>query len=249
MNKLILLVSILAITFNGFTQNDSITVKERKNIIRWNLTPMAIVGPKSLVFGYERVLKNNQSISLNVGYLEMAPRVNEMGETVQLIGDVKRGGFDVSLDYRFYFKNRNKFPAPDGLYWGPFASIYNLTFQGQSNVYDDSGSKINTVGLDVGLTMYSLGAQLGYQFIIKDRFSVDLMLMGPSFTQYAFKMEFDAAVALDPNDPFYIGMEKLFNKLVPGSAIVLDGAQFNARTNTEFSFFGFRYGVQVGYVF
>ena len=249
MNRLVLIVSLMVLAVSGWSQEDSLTVKERKNIIRWNITPMAVIGPKSIVLGYERLLKNNQSISLNVGYLEMAPRVNEEGETVQLFGDVKRGGFDVSLDYRFYFKNRNKFPAPDGLYWGPYASIYNLTFEGQSNVFDDNGNKINTVGLDVGLTMYNVGAQLGYQFIIKDRFSIDLMLMGPSFTRYSFKMDFDADVALDPDDPFYIGMEKLLGKLIPGSEIVLDGAEFDATSNTKFSYVGFRYGVHVGYVF
>ena len=249
MNRLLLLVALVGISVSVWSQDDSVTVKERKNIIRWNITPMAVVGPKSLVLGYERVLKNNQTISLNVGYLEMAPRLNEAGEVVQLFGDVKRGGFDVSLDYRFYFKNRNKFPAPDGLYWGPYASIYNLTFEGQSKVFDDNGLQTNTVGIDMGVTMYSFGAQLGYQFIIKDRFSIDLMLMGPSFTKYVFKMDFDAAVALDPNDPFYIGMEKLLSTLIPGSEIILDGAEFNAKTNTEFSYVGFRYGVQVGYVF
>jgi hypothetical protein len=249
MNKLVLLMILSGLSFVGMAQTDSSMVRERKNIIRWNVTPMAVVGPKSFVLGYERVLKNNQTISLNVGYLEMAPRVNSEGETVQLFGDVKRGGFDVSLDYRFYFKGRNKYPAPDGLYWGPYTSIYNLTFEGASNVFDDQGNQINTVGMDMGLTMYSLGAQLGYQFIIKDRFSIDLMLMGPSFTRYAFKMNFDAAVALDPDDPFYIGLEKLLSTLVPGSEIILDGAEFSATSNTKFSYVGFRYGLQLGYVF
>lgn len=249
MNRIILLVTLVAISISGIAQNDSTKTKERRNIIRWNVTPMAVVGPKSLVFGYERVLKNNQAFSLNIGYLEMAPRVNSAGETVQLFGDVKRGGFDISLDYRFYFKNRNKYPAPDGLYWGPFTSIYHLTFEGKSNVFDNVGNQVNTVGIDMGLTMYNVGVQLGYQFIIKDRFSIDLMLLGPSFTQYAFKMNFDAAVALDPDDPFYIGFEKLLSTLVPGSEVILDGAEFNATTNTNFSYVGFRYGLQLGYVF
>lgn len=249
MNKLVIFITLISASITGFSQKDSVNIKKRKNIIRWNITPMAVIGPKSIVLGYERVLKNNQSISLNVGYLEKSPRVNKEGDIVQLFGDVKRGGFDVSLDYRFYFKNRNKYPAPDGLYWGPYASIYNLTFEGQSNVFDNNGNQINTVGIDAGLNMYNLGIQLGYQFIIMDRFSIDLILMGPSFTQYAFRMEFDAEVALDPNDPFYIGMEKFLSTILPGSEIILDGANFNAKSNTNFSFFGFRYGVHVGYVF
>ena len=249
MNKLLLLTVFIGLSITGIAQKDSVKVKERKNIIRWNITPMAVIGPKSFVFGYERVLKNNQSISVNIGYLELAPRTNKEGEIVQLFGEVDKGGFDFSIDYRFYFKNRNKFPAPDGLYWGPYASVYNLNFAGKTNVYNDNNVQINTVDVDASLTMYSLGMQLGYQFIIKDRFSVDLMLMGPSFTRYSFDMKFDAAVALDKDDPFYIGMEKLLSNLIPGSEVILDGADFNVQSNTKFNFVGFRYGVQIGYVF
>ncbi|MFT6323381.1 MAG: hypothetical protein ACJAWO_000933, partial [Halieaceae bacterium] len=183
MNKFILFTILIGWSLNGISQSDSIQVIERKNIIRWNVTPMLLIGPKSIVLGYERVLKSNQTISVNIGYLEMASRTNEMGEAVQLFGDVDRGGFDLAVDYRFYFKQRNKYPAPDGLYWGPYASIYNLTFAGQSNVFDENANLINTVGIDADIMMYNLGVQLGYQFIIKDKFSIDLMLMGPSFTR------------------------------------------------------------------
>jgi len=249
MNKLVLLVTLVGFSISAMAQNDSTEVRERRNIIRWNVTPMAVIGPKSIVLGYERVLKNGQSISVNVGYLEMAPRVNDEGETVQLFGDVKRGGFLVSLDYRFYFKNRNKFPAPDGLYWGPYASIYNLRFDGVSKVFDNTGNQVNTVGINANLNMYNFGIQLGYQFIIKKRFSVDLMLMGPSFTRYSLDLGFEADIALDPDDPFYQGMEKLLNRLVPGAGVILDGADYNVKSNTAFNFIGYRYGVQIGYVF
>jgi len=249
MNRILLLAVFVGITMNGMSQDDSTKVQERKNIIRWNITPMALVGPKSIVLGYERVLRNGHSISFNAGYLEMAPRVNEKGETVQLFGDVKRGGYLVSVDYRLYFKNRNKFPAPDGLYWGPYASIYNLSFEGKSKVFDNSGVQINTVGINADLNMYNFGLQLGYQFIIKKRFSLDLMLMGPSFTRYSLGLGFDADVALDPDDPFYQGMEKLLNKLVPGAGVILDGADFDVKSKTAFSYFGYRYGIQIGYVF
>jgi len=249
MNKIILIAILFGFSLNGWSQEDSTKVVEHKNIIRWNLTPMIVVGPKSVVIGYERVINSSQAISLNVGYLELAPRTNVDGEKIQFFGDVKRGGFDVTLDYRFYFKNRNKYLAPDGLYWGPYASVYNLNFDGKSKVYDDFGNEINRVGIDASLTMYSLGVQLGYQFIIKKRFSIDLMLVGPSFTRYAFKMGFDADVPLDPDDPFYKGLEAIFSKLIPGSEIILDGVDYTKTGSTNFNYYGFRYGIQLGYVF
>ena len=54
-------------------QQDSLAYKGMRNTIRWNLTPNFVVGPKSFVFGYERVIKPWQSFSFNIGYMEKAP--------------------------------------------------------------------------------------------------------------------------------------------------------------------------------
>lgn len=222
--------------------------KERKNIIRWNVTPMAIVGPNSFVFGYERVITPHQSASINLGYLELRPFVNRQGKEIQIFDNASRGGFDVSIDYRFYFKNRNVKPAPDGVYWGPYFSYYHLNFEGRGEFLED-GSVPNSLTVKSDFDMMSLGVQLGYQFIIKKRFSIDLILMGPSYTFYTLDNSFDFGTAVDENSDVYQRIKEIYEKLVPGADLVLDDVDFRSSGRVKFRTAGFRYGIQFGFVF
>lgn len=248
MKKTLLLIGLIYWTLGALGQSDSSNVKERRNIIKWNLTPIVLVGPGSIVLSYERVLKNGQTFNVGGGLLKQKPRTNKLGETIQFFEAVKRGGFDINFDYRFFFKKRNANPVPDGLYWGPYTSLYHLNFEGNSEVYED-GVKVNSVGIKTDFYMYNLGMQLGYQFIIKDRFSIDLFLVGPSYTHYNFNAKFDSQVALDPNSDFYKDFEKILSTLLPGSEVILDNIDFSTGGRAKFDFIGYRYGVQIGYKF
>lgn len=248
MKEKILTIVYIFFGWGVLAQNDSTAVKERRNIIKWNITPMALIGPGSIVFSYERILKNKNTFSIGGGLLKGASRTNKYGETVQFFGTVDRGGFDINADYRFYFKKRNANPVPDGLYWGPYASVYNLNFKGQSEIYVD-GKTANQVELTSDLYMYNLGVQLGYQFIIKDRLAIDLFLVGPSFTHYDFSVAFDASDPIDPNSDFYLAFEKLLSTMIPGSEVILDQIDFSTSGRAKKNFLAYRYGVQIGYKF
>jgi hypothetical protein len=50
-------------------QFDSSITANRKNVVRLNLAPMLLFGPKSIVIGYERRIKPHQSVSVNVAYI------------------------------------------------------------------------------------------------------------------------------------------------------------------------------------
>jgi SAM-dependent methyltransferase len=247
MKRYFTLLLVILTTLSAAAQEESVE-KERKNIIRWNVTPMAVIGPKSLVLGYERVINKNQTASMNVGYLELRPLVNRQGEEIRLFENQSRGGFDLSLDYRFYFKNRNVNPAPDGLYWGPYFAYYNLNYEGQGDILDD-GVVVNSLKFKSDFNMISLGAQLGYQFIIKDRFSIDLMLMGPSYSFYRLDNSFDFDSAVDTNSPIYQELKEIYQRLVPGGELILDDVQFSSSGRVKFRTAGFRYGIQLGYFF
>lgn len=228
---------------------DSTKTVLRKNTIRWNLTPSLIIGPKSIVLGYERIVNNHQSFSINIGYLEKKPATNKDGEALNLFDESKSNGFVISGDYRFYFKKRNIKPAPDGLYWGPYAGYYKLGFKGKSKIFNIDGVE-STVGVNSNLQLFSVGAQLGYQFVLfNDRFSIDLILMGPSLTRYIFDLELDAGVALDPDSEYYNDVKDILNFIIPGSGIILDGQEFSEHGKLGFNSIGFRYGVQIGFRF
>lgn len=235
---------------NLFAQEeDSTRTALRKNTIHWNVTPILIVGPKSIVLGYERVVNNHQTFSFNIGYLEKKPSTNKDGEPLNLFDESSNGGFVISADYRFYFKRRNINPAPDGLYWGPYAGYYKLGFEGKSKIFDIDGVE-STFGVSGSLQLLSVGAQLGYQFLLfNDRFAIDLILMGPSITRYVFDLGIDGGVAFDPNHEYYDDVKDILNFLIPGAGIILDGQEFSQTGRLGFSHIGFRYGIQLGYRF
>ena len=248
-NKLVLFI-LFVISYSMFAQEqDTIAHSNKKNTIRWNLTPMFIIGPKSIVLGYERVITPHQTASINIGYLEKAPFEDKYGNVVFLFDDVERGGYDISIDYRFYFKNRNKRLVPDGVYWGPYFSYINLWYSGESTIYDDNGISINTIGINTDLKMYSVGLQLGYQFVIKNRFTVDLIFIGPSYTHYSAKLKFNAKTELDENSEFYQNTKEILEKLVPGGSIILNEQEVTSSGKVDFDYFGFRYVIQIGYRF
>ena len=248
MKEIILAIFVLGCVSSANAQQDSSEVKERRNIIKWNLTPIALVGPGSIVLSYERVMKNGQTFNVGGGFLKQAPRTNKYGETIQLFDAAKRGGFDVNFDYRFFFKKRNANPVPDGLYWGPYTSLYHLNFEGSSTIFEND-VEVNKVGIKTDFYMYNLGVQLGYQFIIKDRLAIDLFLVGPSYTHYNFNARFNADVALDTDSEFYQDFEKLLSTILPGSEVILDQVDFSTSGRAKVNYVGYRYGVQIGYKF
>jgi len=250
MNRFSLIVSIIFLfIFSNIEASDTLLLPARKNIIRLNLTPMSVVGPRSFVLGYERVVKPWQTFSVNVGYLEKAPLEDADGVPIKIFDQESKGGMDISIDYRFYSKKRNKNNAPDGLYWGPYASFYNIWQDGSLNLLNDKGGIVNTIEFNGSLSIYNAGVQLGYQFVFKKHITIDLILMGPSFSLYDLDLGLKFKTEIDPNDPFY---EDLMNFLEHSNgflATLIKNREISSTGRLTFPMYGFRYAFQVGYNF
>ncbi len=155
------------------------TERVRKNTLRINLFRKLVFGGDNYVFGYERVLSPTQSVSLNVGYITF-PLVVIRTPTTTIRRSNTRAGLSLGLDYRFYLKSKNRNPAPDGVYIGPY--IIHVGTRSDNNI------TWRALDLDVGtrLRVSTFGVQMGYQFVIKKRFTLDLILLAPGYTQYKF---------------------------------------------------------------
>ncbi len=245
--KISLLSFILLFVVNLYSQNDSLMLKH-KNTIRWNLTPNFVVGAKSFVLGYERVVSKFQTVSINVGYLEKSPVTDMYGNVVFNFDESKRGGFDITADYRFYFKNRNKLNAPDGIYWGPYVSYNKIWVEGKSYIYENN-VPVNSVTIKTDFSLASLGIEMGYQFVIKDRFTIDLIFVGPSFTNYNIGIEAYAETDIASDDEFYEYLTEFFKNNLPGGNILLSENKIEAKGHLNFNYIGFRYLVQLGWRF
>src|SRR5690349_18748957 len=123
---IILIVLQFFLCVATYSQQDEAKVeKQYKNIIRYDVSGALIMGiDRYLVFGYERVLKNNQSFSINAGAVALSKtRRENPADAFILRDDLKNTGFNFSADYRFYLGKENKFAPPRGVYIGPYFSF------------------------------------------------------------------------------------------------------------------------------
>lgn len=252
----LLLMISLFVNSNDIVAQDTlqgIEVREaiaRKNIIRVNITNPLIFGDRSLVLGYERMLKEYQSFSVNFG-LATFPKFDLISivddSIVQLFKDSKDRGFNVTGDYRFYLAGVNKFKAPRGIYIGPYISH---AFMGRENRWHLSTNTFEgDVITDFRFYLTLVGGQLGYQFILWKRVALDFVLLGPSIGWYSMHAKFDTT--LDPEDEelLYEKINEALEDRFPGYSIVVDDVDFKKTGSSNTQGLGYRYVVHLGFLF
>lgn len=248
---LIIFIFLIGIPFYGFGQ-DSLKTRAfipRKNVIRYNLTPN-ILGFNSAIFGYERVVSSHQSFSVNAGYLSFGKSGKNTNNDYNLTNTKTRGGFSVAVDYRFYLKRENKDPAPHGVYLAPYFVHYNLNPSNTIEYLDDNSNYVSAM-IDSKIRINNFGLELGYQFNIKNRFTVDMILIGPSYAGYKVKMQFEGDSNI-PEDEISDTLKALRDILVekyPWLKTLVDEGEIDVKSGRTHWGLGFRYVLQVGYRF
>jgi len=246
----ILLFSALLFIFihPGFTQEkyDTLPADYKRNVIKWNITPFVIWSSQNINFSYERAIKPYQSFSVNAGYFVL-PTVG-LFDSVRFNPTKKKYGFSISGDYRFYFKNRNTRNAPDGLYWGPYASYHYYQFQNTIEVTDNPSIQ-GSLALDGRFSVLSMGVQLGYQFVVKKNFTIDLIFMAPSVSLYSGKFNFDDDVVIDKEDEYLKAIRDILVSRFPFLDDLVEDGSFDTKGATSSFGPGLRYMIQVGYRF
>lgn len=216
-----------------------------KNVLKWNPTPMILWSSKNLTFSYERIISPKQSITFSLGYLELPTFTSDSILNIISFTDRQKYGFNVNAEYRFYLTSRNGRPVPDGIYLAPYLSHYNYHFRNKVN----SLTKIDGEGtFDGDIYALNMGAELGYQFVFKNRITLDLVLLGPSLSYYFINLKaagsVDAEDLADMNQDFYNRLKDKFPQFGEGrNNEVHEKYRANAFSG------GFRYLVQIGYRF
>lgn len=240
--------------------NDSTATKQKKvkpvpltpihrNVIKFNPTPMLIqmVEVNNVTFSYERMIKDNMSLCLQLGYLVFPNLIRDTVLNLVYIQKGKKNGINVAFDYRYYPFSRNRRPAPDGLYIGGYTSYYGFSFDNDFNILNDS--LVQNGRISGKLNVVNLGFELGYQFIFWKRLTLDLLLFGPALSM--MKGNISIGGNLDPEQIKDIDSElaqKLLdrfptlNALVKGEDLKFTGSKTSFGT-------GFRYSIQIGFHF
>ena len=88
------------------------------------------------------------------------------------------------------------FSLADKISIGPYAWLYNFNIENEVTVFKD-GLLTNSFTVESRLGFYGLGFQAGYQFVFKEKVSLDLLLFGPSMVNYRLRAKFDGELTLD----------------------------------------------------
>ena len=230
----------------GYEFPDSVDYK--KNVIKWNLTPFFLFSKKNINIGYERVVSPYRSFTVNAGYFELPQFTKKLFDSLEIKNSTNRSGFSVSGEYRFYFKKRNRRMAPDGLYWGIYGSFHHTQFKNDIVILNNPSIQGDLL-FGAKLNILAAGVELGYQFIIKERLSIDLIFMGPSLSMYQNQLTLGGAVDVDEEDEYIQAVYDVLKNIIPGfDNLVKDGEVTSSGSNLSMGF-GLRYMVQIGYRF
>jgi hypothetical protein len=157
----------------------------------------------------------------------------------------KKSGFVIGAEYRFYLAKENKYKAPHGVYLAPFVSYYHF-----NNIRDgrDTSNPQNTLSLNTTVNFFNVGAELGYQFVIKNHFVIDCVMFGPALTSYNFNVKLNGNSGEIHDEQVAAIIEALKNKF-PLLKEITSSEGLNRSGISNFWSLGFRYVIQIGYRF
>jgi hypothetical protein len=244
----IVLVFTLVLLLSSTSVFSQTASKDFKNSVKFNVTNMLLYD-SSYQFSYERIIKENQSINVFVGYQEFPLFNVDLGSDTDFAKNNNRNGFSVGADYRFYLGSINKNSAPRGVYLAPFVSFFQFGTDRDIKHTDPNSGVVSTANLSTNFNLTNIGGELGYQFVLWDRFVIDCVLFGPSITHYKFNAKLDGSLpGLDDNEIYQKVIQGIKDKF-PGIDGITSDEGIEKKGVQSITAVGFRYNISIGYRF
>jgi len=243
MKNIVLLTGMLFLAQILSAQNATRQV-QRKNSIKLDLTSYYLYR-NALSLSYERITTPHQSFAISAGYQEF-PRTRSLGDSITVREDRQTSGYKFALEYRFYLKKENKYAAPRGIYIGPYVAYHNFKSERLIEVMNDG--TLEQAILNSKLTIFNVGFELGYQFLIKNRWTIDLVLIGPAISNYKY--------TLGISGNYTFNVEDIENEIVrdmidnfPLLEEAIDENEATTGGRLDAWSYGYRYQLLIGYHF
>jgi hypothetical protein len=246
MRKIILFVMI----FSGLQQTVSAqdSTKHFKNTILFNVTNPIIFG-SSFILGYERVLNNRHSFSINIGTTSFPGSDNTDTDSLKVNSVNNKSGANISADFRFYLAKENKYAAPRGVYIGPYYSYNNFKREHSWILKSTSGGAPLNVNSELNLNIHTVGFEMGYQFVFWDRLALNMILIGPGISSYNLKASFGSNLSQADRQKLLNAINDALAEKFPGWGQVIDDGEFQTKGSVNTTTLGYRYMIQLGFRF
>lgn len=237
-------VGLLSLSLTVAAQETS----PKKNTIKLNLTNPMIFGGKAIVIGYERVLSANRSFSVDIGTMSLPSfGSGTVNDSLKLLSGLNEKGFHISADYRFYLSKENKYPAPRGVYIGPYYSYNSFSRTNSWNL--KATNYTGNVNTDLGFHVHTIGVEMGYQFVFNKKWVVDMVLAGPGIGFYQVNAALATTLPENQKGPFFDQLNKYLQEKIPGLNKVIGEGSLRSNGNYKTTALGFRYMINVGFRF
>jgi hypothetical protein len=247
--RIILIIILLgsSLSYVSFGQEVKDSLKVLKNTVRVNLTNPLIFGSRNNIIGYERVVSEYQSFTVNIGTFDLPKFTSVSTGSLFLQHDYKDRGYTIATDYRFYLRKENKYVAPRGVFIGPYYSFNH--FERENTWTMNTPTVTGNVNTTMHLNINMVGAQLGYQFIIKRRLAIDMILMGPGKWFYNLKTTLNTTLSPDDEAILFSKLNEVLTAKLPGHEILIKPGANQSKGTLRASSAGFRYIIHLGFRF
>jgi hypothetical protein len=230
------------------TENQDILTPYHLNVIKFNPTPMMLFDElRNITFSYERLIKKSKSVSVQLGYLVVPQVLEDTLFNSILLNKDSRKGINIAFDYRVYPFSRNRRPAPDGLYYGGYLSFIGTTSESRGKLMNTAED--DNIMLTARMNMINLGFELGYQFIFAKKFSIDLLMFGPSISSYWGNFDVTGNLASDLGNKIDEDLAAKLKERFPALGYLFSDEDATFSTSKIVVSSWFRYSVQFGYHF
>lgn len=240
---------VIGIHIFSFGQTTDSSRTKYPNLIKYSISNYLLY-PSSFHFGYERVLTRNKSIYVFGGSNAFPVNLDFNFSNTNLQRAKSKSGYSIGAEFRFYLSEENKYNAPHGIYLAPYVSYYKFNSDNTITHTDSAGSQ-SSASLNSSISLFNVGVELGYQFVVFKRFVIDAEMFGPSFTYYSFQSTISGQLDnLDQNQVLQAVLDALKAKfpllkdLSSSKTVYRSGV-----ASTKFPAVGFRYAVNIGFMF
>ena len=173
MKKLLALVFFAGWALLGFSQDENTSATDRKNVVKFLPVNLPF---QSISFEYERMINAKNSVILGVGLPNQKSLIGKYGITDEEdLKSAEIGTMHIRAAYRHY---AGKSMLPRGFYIEPYLKYQKITGNAGISGVDEETSEPYKGEFDINLNTMNVGFQLGAQFLIAKRISLDFYFLG-----------------------------------------------------------------------